>query len=58
LFRREDWLRLLNDAGFQALSVPFEHSELDPGTHEIFVATKPASPPRVLLAEQEQQQQQ
>jgi SAM-dependent methyltransferase len=41
LFSRADWLRLLNAAGFQARSVPLEHSEVEPGTHEVFVAIKP-----------------
>ena len=42
LFKRSDWMRLLSDAGFQARSVPLEHSELEPGSHEVFVATRPA----------------
>jgi SAM-dependent methyltransferase len=42
LFARADWLRLLSEAGFEARSAPFEHSELEPGSHEIFVARKPA----------------
>ena len=41
LFGRGDWLRLLSAAGFEARSVPFEHSELEPGTHEVFVAVRP-----------------
>lgn len=41
LFARADWLRLLSDAGFVARVVPFEHSELEPGSHEVFVARKP-----------------
>jgi SAM-dependent methyltransferase len=41
LFARADWIRLLSEAGFEARSVPFEHSELEPGSHEIFVARKP-----------------
>ena len=41
LFARADWLRLLSAAGFEARSVPFEHSELEPGTHEVFVAVRP-----------------
>lgn len=41
LFAREDWLRLLSDAGFAARAVPLEHSELEPGSHEVFVATRP-----------------
>jgi SAM-dependent methyltransferase len=40
LFGRADWLRLLSEAGFVARVVPFEHSELEPGSHEVFVATK------------------
>jgi SAM-dependent methyltransferase len=43
LFARADWLRLLSDAGFEARSVPFEHSELEPGSHEVFVARKTES---------------
>jgi trans-aconitate methyltransferase len=40
LFARADWLRLLADVGFEARAVPFEHSELDPETNEVFVARK------------------
>ena len=42
LFSRHDWLRLLAEEGFQGRSVPLEHSELEPGSHEVFVATRPA----------------
>jgi SAM-dependent methyltransferase len=42
LFRRGEWLRCLSDAGFEARAVPFTHSELEPGAHEVFVAVKPA----------------
>ncbi len=41
LFWRADWLRLLSDAGFQARAVPFTHSELEPGSHEVFVVKRP-----------------
>jgi SAM-dependent methyltransferase len=41
LFPRATWLRLLAEAGFQARPVPVEHSELEPGTYELFVATRP-----------------
>jgi len=41
LFPRATWLRLLEEAGFQARAVPVEHSELEPGTYELFVATRP-----------------
>lgn len=42
LFSRSDWLRLLAEAGFQPSVVPFDHSELAPGTYEIFVGVKSA----------------
>src|SRR5829696_4818759 len=42
LFPRATWLSLLEQTGFQARSVPVEHSELEPGTYEVFVATRPA----------------
>ena len=41
LFSRATWLRLLHEAGFEARSVPFDHSELEPGSYELFVALKP-----------------
>jgi SAM-dependent methyltransferase len=42
LFDRATWLRLLHEAGFEhARSVPFDHPELEPGSHEVFVATRP-----------------
>jgi len=42
LFARADWLCLLGEVGFEARAVPFEHSELDPETNEVFVAHKPS----------------
>jgi SAM-dependent methyltransferase len=41
LFPRAEWLRLLSEAGFVPRVVPFEHSELEPGSHEVFVAARP-----------------
>lgn len=41
LFSRALWLQLLVDVGFLAHVVPFEHSELETGSHELFVALKP-----------------
>lgn len=35
-------LRLLSEAGFQPSVVPFDHSELEPGSYEVFVARKPS----------------
>jgi SAM-dependent methyltransferase len=43
LFSRGDWLRLLTETGFEASAVPFEHSELEPGTYEVFVGRRPAA---------------
>jgi len=42
LFARGEWLRFLADAGFEASVVPFDHSEVDPGTLEVFVGRRPA----------------
>jgi hypothetical protein len=41
LFSRADWLRLIGAAGFQARAVPFEHSEIEAGTVEVFLGVKP-----------------
>jgi SAM-dependent methyltransferase len=42
LFSRADWLRLLEDVGFVEVRVmPFNHSELPPGSLEVFVARTP-----------------
>jgi SAM-dependent methyltransferase len=41
LFPRATWLELLADAGLEARAVPVEHSELEPGSYELFVATRP-----------------
>jgi SAM-dependent methyltransferase len=40
LFPRATWLRLLGEAGFDASVVPFEHSELETGSYEVFVCRK------------------
>lgn len=42
LFARSDWLRLLARVGFEPEVRPFDHSELEPGGHEIFVARRPS----------------
>jgi SAM-dependent methyltransferase len=42
LFARADWLALLSDVGFEQLRIlPLEHSEVEPGSHEVFVARRP-----------------
>jgi SAM-dependent methyltransferase len=43
LFPRDTWLRLFEDVGFSHEVIPFEHSDLEPGTHEVFVCVRPAS---------------
>ena len=40
LFAQADWLRLLGEAGFQADMLPFEHSQLAPGSAHVFVGMK------------------
>ncbi len=47
LFPRADWLRVLRQAGFEPTVVPFDHSELEPGTYEVFVARRPPLPSTV-----------
>jgi SAM-dependent methyltransferase len=41
LFGRSEWLQVLADAGFQPRNIPFDHSELEPGSYEIFIGLKP-----------------
>jgi hypothetical protein len=42
LFSRDDWLHWIADAGFEAATaVIINHSELDPGSYEVFVARRP-----------------
>jgi SAM-dependent methyltransferase len=43
LFSRADWLRLLAEVGFEPGVLPFDHSELEPGSYEVFVARKPVA---------------
>ena len=40
LFNRKVWLRLLREAGFEPRILSFEHSELEPGSYEMFVGVK------------------
>lgn len=40
LFARSEWLRLLDEAGFDARCVPYDHSELEPGSYEVFVGVR------------------
>ena len=41
LFARAEWIRLLTETGFDASVMPSEHSEIEPGTCEIFVGRRP-----------------
>jgi SAM-dependent methyltransferase len=41
LFSRDVWLRLLAETGFRAYPRPLEHSEVEPDSHEVFVAIRP-----------------
>lgn len=43
LFPRQTWLDLMERAGFAATVVPFEHSEVEPGLHELFVGVRPVT---------------
>lgn len=42
LFSERDWLCCLAGAGFEARKVPFVHSEVKPGSCDIFLGLKPA----------------
>jgi SAM-dependent methyltransferase len=42
LFPRAVWVDLMVEAGFTVEVKPFDHSELEPGTYELFVCQKPA----------------
>ena len=41
LFSRDTWLRTLGEAGFEPQVLPFEHSDIEPGKHEVFVCVRP-----------------
>ena len=41
LFSRSEWLETIQQAGFEASAIPFEHSEIEAGSSEIFVGVKP-----------------
>lgn len=40
LFSESEWLRMLREAGFDARSVSFNHSELEPDSYRVFVCVK------------------
>ena len=39
IFPRSEWLRIIGDAGFEATSVPFRHSQAEPGS-EVFLGIR------------------
>lgn len=40
VFPRDVWFRLLAEVGFDVTAVPLEHSEVEPGVHEVFVGRR------------------
>jgi SAM-dependent methyltransferase len=44
VFSRADWLRLMRQAGFEPRAVPVDHSDVEPGTYEIFVGIRTRRP--------------
>lgn len=40
-FGRDEWLELLRETGFHPRVMPLEHSELEPGSHEVFLGVRP-----------------
>ena len=40
LFPRQTWLKLLTNAVFQPQVIPFEHSQIEPGTSDVFIGRK------------------
>lgn len=41
IFGRKDWIRIISEVGFHARALPFEHSELEPGSSEVFLGLRP-----------------
>jgi SAM-dependent methyltransferase len=42
LFPRSDWLEAMAAAGFEATAIPLVHTELEPGSTDVFVGVRPA----------------
>ena len=40
LFEHAQWMKLIKEAGFEPQSIPFEHSELEPGSTYVFIGRK------------------
>lgn len=41
LFGHDDWIGMIKRTGFKALSMPFEHTEIEPGSAYIFLGRRP-----------------
>jgi len=48
LYGHEDWLRIINQAGFKAHWRPFEHSEVPEGSTNIYLGLKPGFKPGLI----------
>jgi SAM-dependent methyltransferase len=42
LFHRDDWLQILERVGFIPNALPFDHSEIEPESTEVFIGIKPS----------------
>jgi SAM-dependent methyltransferase len=40
IFGREDWIRIISEVGFHARALPFEHSEIEPGSCDVFLGVR------------------
>jgi SAM-dependent methyltransferase len=40
LFTQEEWIEAIEEAGFEPRMLPFEHSELEKGSHNLFLGLK------------------
>jgi hypothetical protein len=43
LFPRVFWIEALESEGLEPITLDFEHSEIETGTHELFLGRKPAT---------------
>jgi hypothetical protein len=41
LFSHDDWLRIIGEVGFEPYWKPFEHSEVPPGSTNVYLGLKP-----------------
>lgn len=43
IFGRAEWLQAMTEAGFEARMLPCPHSDLEPGSYEVFIGSRPRS---------------